>query len=155
MSNSNLFNTTSGHDFDLIKLGFEGEQAITNDLFFKYGQTFQPRQIIIREGEMGQEVYLIISGKVVVTEKIEKGSYRILNSLGPGEIFGEMAMLENAPRSATLISATPVKILALTAENFQTIFRAHPRWGYKLMGALGKRIQKAFFQVEEHYGRPH
>jgi CRP-like cAMP-binding protein len=150
-----LFNESRHHDYDLIKLGFEGEQAITNELFFKYGQTYQPRQIIIREGEAGNEVYLIISGKVVVTEKVEKGSYRILNSLGPGEIFGEMAMLENAPRSATLIAATPTKILALTAENFQTIFKAHPRWGFKILSALGKRIQKAFSQVEEHYGHTH
>jgi len=139
------------HDFDLVKLGFEGEESITNDLFFKYGQTYKPKEIIIREGDVGNEVYLIISGKVVVTEKVEKGSYRILNSLGPGEIFGEMAMLENAPRSATLISATPSKVLSLSRTNFETIFKSHPRWGYKILSALSKRITHAFSQVEKHY----
>ena len=140
------------HDFDLIKLGFEGEQAITSELFFKYGRTYNPKQIIIREGDYGKEVFLIIAGKVVVTEKVKKGSYKVLNSLGPGEIFGEMAMLENTSRSATLIAATPCKLLALTPGNFGKIFKSHPRWAFKILGALGKRIQKAFSQVETHYG---
>lgn len=141
------------HDFDLMKLGFEGEQAITADLFFKYGKTYNPKQIIVREGDAGREVYLIIAGKVVVTEKVERGSYRVLNHLGPGEIFGEMAMLENAPRSATLIAATSCKILALTPANFEKIFKSHPRWAFKILTALGKRIQKAFGQVEAHFGK--
>ncbi len=140
------------HDFDLMKLGFEGEQAITADLFFKYGKTYQGRQIILKEGDTGREVFLIISGKVVVTEKVQKGSYRVLNSLGPGEIFGEMAMIENAPRSATLIAATPTKLLALTPANFEKIFKSHPRWAFKILTALGKRIQTAFSQVETHFG---
>ncbi len=139
-------------DFDLMKLGFEGEQAITADLFFKYGRTYAAKQIIIREGEMAKEVFLIISGKVVVTERVERGSYRVLNSLGPGEIFGEMAMLENAPRSATLIAATPCKLLALTPKNFERIFTSHPRWAFKILTALGRRIQTAFAQVEAHFG---
>ncbi|MDH5655309.1 MAG: cyclic nucleotide-binding domain-containing protein [Spirochaetia bacterium] len=139
------------HDYDLVKLGFEGEEAITNDLFFKYGQTYKPKEIIIREGDTGSEVYLIISGKIVVTEKVEKGSYRILNSLGPGEIFGEMAMLENAPRSATLISATSSKVLSLSRSNFETIFKSHPRWGHKIIAALSRRINQAFLQVENYY----
>lgn len=144
--------SSDSHDFDLIKLGFEGEQAITADLFFKYGRTYKAKQIIIREGDFGREVYLIIAGKVVVTEKVNKGSYRVLNSLGPGEIFGEMALLEQAPRSATLIAAMPTKLLALSPENFEKIFKSHPRWAFKILTALGKRIQHSFIQVEGHYG---
>lgn len=139
-------------DYDLMKLGFEGEKAITQELFFKYGRTYGAKQVILREGDRGKEVYLIIAGKVVVTEKVEKGSYRILNSLGPGEIFGEMAMLENAPRSATLIAATPTKLLALSPEQFEMIFKSHPRWAFRILTALGKRIQSAFAQVEAYFG---
>lgn len=140
------------HDFDLMKLGFEGEQAITADLFFKYGRTYKPKQIILKEGESGREVYLIISGKVVVTERLNKGSYRVLNALGPGEIFGEMALLEAAPRSATLIAALPSKLLALSPENFEKIFKSHPRWAFKILTALGRRIQQSLQQVQAHYG---
>ncbi len=140
------------HDFDLIKLGFEGEQAITAELYAKYGQAYEQKQIIIREGEFGREVYLIISGRVVVTEKVDRGSYKILNSLGPGEIFGEMALIENAPRSATLIAAAPTKLLALKESSFAMILQSHPRWAFKILTALGRRIQGAFEVVEAHYG---
>lgn len=139
-------------DVDLVKLGFEGEQAITAELFMKYGKTYEARQIIIREGEYGREVYLIIAGRVVVTEKVHKGSYRVLNSLGPGEIFGEMSMIENAPRSATLIAAAPTKLLALEPRNFEMIFQSHPRWAFKILSALSRRILTAFSQVETFYG---
>lgn len=143
------------HDYDLMKLGFEGEQAITQQLFFKYGKTFAPKKIILREGDYGKDVYIIISGLVLVTERQTSGQYRILNRLGPGEIFGEMAMLEDAPRSATLISATDVKLLVLTPDQFEKIFQAHPRWAFKIIAALCRRIQSAFQQVANYYsGNP-
>ena len=144
---------SEAHDYDLMKLGFEGERAITAVLFFKYGRTYKPKEIILKEGDRGSEVYLIISGKVVVTERIVKGSYRVLNSLGPGEIFGEMAMLENAPRSATLIAAIDTKLLSLTPDQFEKIFKTHPRWAFKILVALGRRIQGAFSHVEAHFGK--
>lgn len=140
------------HDFDLLKLGFEGEQGITAELFNKYGRTYEPRQIIIREGESGHEVYLIVSGRVVVTERIRKGSYRVLSSLGPGEIFGEMAILDATQRSATLISATVTKVLALNRQAFDTILKSHPRWTFKLLGALAGRIQHGLNQLGDLHG---
>ncbi len=139
------------HDYDLIKLGFEGEQAITQQLFFKYGKTYAPKKIILREGEYGKDVYIIISGSVLVTERQKSGQYKILNRLGPGEIFGEMAMLEDAPRSATLIAATDAKLLVLAPEHFEKIFQTHPRWAFKIIGALCRRIQSAFQQISDYY----
>ncbi|MEQ9365838.1 MAG: cyclic nucleotide-binding domain-containing protein [Leptospirales bacterium] len=140
-------------DLDLLKLGFEGEQAITAELYQKHGRSYDAKQIVIREGDFGREVYLVISGRVVVTEKVERGSYKVLNSLGPGEIFGEMALIEGAPRSATLIAAAPTRLLALQEKDFATIFQSHPRWAFKILGALGRRIQTAFKVVERHYGQ--
>ncbi len=142
----------ANHDYDLMKFGFEGEQAITNELFFKYGKTYEPKNIIIKEGDYGQDVYLIISGKVVVAEKLQStNKYKVLATLGPGEIFGEMAMLDGEPRSATLVAASPCKILVLTPENFEKVFKTHPRWALKILAALSKRIQNAFEQVESYY----
>jgi CRP-like cAMP-binding protein len=63
-----------------------------------------------------------------------------------------MAMLENAPRSATLIAAVDTKLLCLTPENFEKIFKTHPRWAFKILVALGRRIQAAFTTVEQHFG---
>jgi len=106
----------TNHDYDLLKLGFEGEQSITNELFYKYGKTYEPKQIIIREGEFGKDVYLIISGKVIVAERL-----------------------------------SPCKILVLSPENFEKVFKTHPRWALKILAALTKRIQNAFEQIESYY----
>ncbi|GIX41815.1 MAG: hypothetical protein KatS3mg129_1548 [Leptospiraceae bacterium] len=142
----------SNHDYDLMKLGFEGEQSITNELFYKYGKTYEPKQVIIKEGDYGKDVYLIISGKVVVAEKLSSSKkYKILATLGPGEIFGEMAIIDDQPRSATLVALTPCKILVFSPENFEKVFKTHPRWALKILGALSKRIQNAFEQIESYY----
>jgi CRP-like cAMP-binding protein len=139
------------YDLDLLKLGYEGERGITQELFVKYGINCAPKSIIIQEGEVGSEVYMIISGKVVVCEKLQKGSYKVVAALGPGEIFGEMAVLEGKTRSATLIAKSPVKLLKLSKEDFNFIMKTHPRWAFKLLGALAKRITNTFFQISEHY----
>ncbi len=142
----------SNHDYDLMKLGFEGEQAITNELFFKYGRTYQPKQIIIKEGDYGKDVYLIITGKVVVAEKqLSSNKYKVLATLGPGEIFGEMAVIDNQPRSATLVAATQCRILVLSPMDFEKVFKTHPRWALKILSALSKRIQNAFEQIQNYY----
>ncbi|MCS7204447.1 MAG: cyclic nucleotide-binding domain-containing protein [Leptospiraceae bacterium] len=139
-------------EWDLLKLGLEGEQAITNELFFKFGRTYEPKQVILKEGDKGKDVYLILSGRVVVAEKLASSNqYKVLTTLGPGEIFGEMAMFDDQPRSATLVAIEHCKILVLSPENFERIFRTHPRWALKIVAALCKRIQNAFEQIDSYY----
>lgn len=142
-------------DLDLLKLGTEGEKAITKELYSKYGRSFEGKKIIIHEGEQGSDVYLIISGRVVVCEKLRKGSYKVLASLGPGEIFGEMAALEeNETRSATLIAASPVKLIQLSKDQFGVLFKTHSRWAFKLLSAMSGRILNTMRQVSNYYKNP-
>lgn len=144
--------TENYYDMDLVKLGLEGEQGITQQLFTKYGKSYESKKIIIREGDNSKDVYIIVAGRVVVCEKIKAGSYRVLASLGPGELFGEMALLEeSSTRSATLIAASSVKVLQLTSDDFSLIFKTHTRWAFKLMSAFSQRIVNAFNQIETHY----
>lgn len=138
-------------EWDITKLGLEGEQAITNDLFYKYGKTYEPKQIILKKGDLGKDVFLILSGQVLVAEKLTTGKYKVISTLGPGEIFGEMAAFDDQPRSATLIAASPCKILVFSPETFEKIFKNHPRWALKILAALSRRIQNAFEQIENYY----
>ena len=140
------------YDVDLLKLGYEGERAITAELYQKYGKAYPAKSIIIREGEQGNEVYLIITGRVVVCEKLKTGTYKVLASLGPGEIFGEMAALEDdQTRSATIISGGEVKLLKLVHDDFNFIMKTHPRWAFKLLSSIAGRILNTFEQISEHY----
>ncbi|NJK87177.1 MAG: cyclic nucleotide-binding domain-containing protein, partial [Bacteroidales bacterium] len=97
------------------------------ELRVKYGRKFIPKQVIIPEGDSKKEVYVILNGEVFVTTKILTG-YRIIATLGPGEIFGEMAFFDDTPRTATIIAKTNVDAIVLKPENFVEVYKKSPEW---------------------------
>lgn len=70
-------------------------------LFWKFGQEFRQGTILFREGDAGQEMYIIQKGRVQVRKRVGQ-SQKVLAELGEGEFFGEMALLLGANRSATV-----------------------------------------------------
>src|SRR5512142_2918836 len=76
---------------------------------FVYVQKCQPGEIIIRENDFGDSIYLIRSGNAVVV-KGDLESPAILSFRGPGDMVGEMAVLENQPRSATVVALGPMEL---------------------------------------------
>ena len=109
------------------------------DMTNKYGVTFAPDEIIFLEYEPGDSFYLIQSGRVKIT-KMAKDTEKILDILGPGDIFGEMAILEDAPRSASAIAADEVRLLLFRKENFDIILQSNPAMALKLLKIFAKRI---------------
>jgi CRP-like cAMP-binding protein len=81
--------------------------------FSRFARTFQPGEMIFSEFEPGDTFYLIQSGRVELV-KIIGDIEKTLDILGASEMFGEMAILENSPRSATAIALDTVKVLELT-----------------------------------------
>lgn len=87
---------------------------------------FKQGEVIFRQGEIGDRVYVIIKGEVeVVREEAEKAP-TILARLGPEEYFGEMALLRNAPRSATVRALTDVQALTIHQTHFGELFTHVP-----------------------------
>ena len=82
-----------------------------------YLRTFQPNAFIFTEGSQSSEVYLVRSGRVELTKQI-KGEPLLLTTLGPKEIFGEMALIGNNPRSATAKALIETECYVLTASAF-------------------------------------
>ncbi len=83
---------------------------------------FGPGQVIIRKGDIGDKLYIVIHGEVeVVDEEPGKGE-KIIANLGPGECFGEMALAGDKPRMATVRSRTGVSLICLDREGFQALF---------------------------------
>ncbi|RME91976.1 MAG: Crp/Fnr family transcriptional regulator [Candidatus Hydrogenedentota bacterium] len=111
-------------------------------LFEKFGKEFQPNQIIFCEFEPGNDFYLIQSGRVKIS-KIVKDKEKTMDILGPGDIFGEMAILEEQPRSASAIAVDHVSVLHFNRENFVTLMTAQPQLAYKLLVVFTKRIYDA------------
>ena len=117
-------------------------------MFSRFGVTFQKGDVIFCEFEPGDNFYLIQSGKVQLV-KIMGDIEKIIDILEPGEIFGEMSILEEAPRSATAIAHTGVKALEFNRENFEILMQGNPQIAMKLLKTFTRRIydQKRRFMI--------
>ena len=100
--------------------------------------------VITRVGEPGNEFYLILDGTVSVDLSVGKSV-----SLRPGEFFGEMSLLDGAPRSATVVTDTPVRLLVINRENFSVLRREVPDFTQILLVTLSRRVRHA----EQHADR--
>jgi len=94
--------------------------------------------VLCREGELAHEFGLILSGNADV-----KRAGRKLASLGPGEFFGEMAILDPSPRSATVTSATPCKLVVMHRNDFALVIDTVPAVARKLLAGLARRLRDA------------
>jgi CRP-like cAMP-binding protein len=90
---------------------------------------------LIREGERGREFLVVESGTVTV----ERGA-RMVGELGPGDWVGEIALVADVPRTATVRTATPVRLLVLTDRTFAKLLRDVPSIAQKVMQSLGERL---------------
>lgn len=111
-------------------------------LFDKFGVEYKPNDIIFCEFEPGNDFYFIQSGRVEIV-KIINNREKTLDILGSGDVFGEMAILEEEPRSASAIAIEHVKLLRFRRENFDALLQGNPQLAYKLLVIFSKRIYDA------------
>jgi len=107
--------------------------------FGRFARTFQPGEMIFSEFEPGDTFYLIQSGRVQLV-KLIGDIEKTLDILQPSEMFGEMAILENSPRSATAIALDTVKVLEFNSQNFEILMLGNPQIALKLLRMFSKRI---------------
>jgi NADH dehydrogenase len=87
---------------------------------------FEPNEVIFREGDRGDWLYVMLDGEVEVCRAVPGGGTAPLRRLGPGDCFGEIALVSDRPRTATVRSLTPVNVLAIDREAFQSLFSSFP-----------------------------
>jgi len=105
----------------------------------RFAVQYPKGKMIFCEYEISDSFYLIQAGRVQIT-KIIGSIEKTLDVLNPGEIFGEMAILEQAPRSASAIALDEVLLLEFTRQNFETLLVGNPQIAIKLMKLFSKRI---------------
>ena len=120
-----------------------GEDA----LFQRFGKEFKRGDVLFREGEPGKEMYVIQAGKVNITKKVRE-TEKILATLGAGEFFGEMAILNNKPRSAGAAMAEDGKLLVIDPRTFEAMIRGNVEIAVRLIKKLSDRLQEADEQIE-------
>jgi CRP-like cAMP-binding protein len=107
--------------------------------FSRFARTFQAGEVIFSEFEPGDTFYLIQAGRVELL-KIIGDVEKTLDILQPSGMFGEMAILENSPRSATAIALDVVKVLEFNRQNFEILMMGNPQIALKLLRMFTKRI---------------
>ena len=107
--------------------------------FGRFAKTFRAGEMLFAEFEPGDNFYLIQSGRVQLV-KLIGDIEKTLDVLQPSEMFGEMAILENSPRSATAIALDTVKVLEFNSQNFEILMMGNPQIALKLLRMFAKRI---------------
>jgi len=118
-----------------------------DQLFQRFGREFPKGTVLFREGEPGKEMYVVQQGRVHISKRVGDVE-KILSTLGQGEFFGEMSILNNAPRSATATCADDSKLLVIDPKTFEAMVRGNAEIALRMIKKLADRLQEADHQIE-------
>jgi CRP/FNR family cyclic AMP-dependent transcriptional regulator len=102
-------------------------------------------RVLVIEGRTGREFFLILEGRADVRRNGRK-----IATLGPGQYFGELALIDRKPRSATVESATEMKLLVLGQREFAGLLESLPGVAAKLLAGLAQRLREADARAVSH-----
>jgi len=113
---------------------------------------FESGEFIFSEGELGTEMFILQEGKVEILKDMQ-GESKQLAVLEKGDFFGEMAILEDLPRTASARSLTPVKLLMINGATFDQMLRSNPEIAVRMMRKLSRRLRETDRMLREALGR--
>ena len=120
---------------------------MSDPLFARFGREYQPGDVLFREGESGDVMFVIQSGAVRIAKSIG-GDDKILAVLGPGEFLGEMAILNGKPRTATATVVELTRCLVIDAKTLEAMLARNTEIALRLIKKLAKRLDSADTLVE-------
>jgi ATP/ADP translocase/HEAT repeat protein len=107
-------------------------------------ETYAPDQVIFREGEMGDALYIVVRGAIAISS-----AGQLLATLGPGEAFGEMAVLDEVPRSATATASLEAEALRIGSEEFYEILHEQVEIAEGVIRMLTRRLREADAAIQQ------
>ncbi len=116
-------------------------------LFKRFGKEFSKGTVLFREGEPGKEMFVLQSGKVAISKRVRQLE-KVLATLGPGEFFGEMAIISNKPRNATAVVEDDARLLVIDPKTFEGMIRGNAEIAVRLIKKLAERLSEADAQIE-------
>ncbi len=125
-----FFTQLNDHELDVVR-------AVATE------KSYPKNAVVLTEGEMGDSLFMIQSGKVKVFIGDEDGREIILKILGPGDFFGEMSMIDKQPRSASVTTIEPASFLVLSHAAFERCVEQAPRIANMVMRVLATRVREA------------
>src|ERR671934_349281 len=108
-------------------------------LFQRFGKEFPKGHVLFREGDPGKEMYVLQSGKVAISKRV-RDVEKVLATLGPGEFFGEMAIISNKPRNATATVSQDARLLIIDPKTFEGMIRSNGEISVRMIKKLADRL---------------
>ena len=125
------------------------EQQLDAMSSFTFQKTFEPGEMIVEEGRTGNGLYIVMSGHVEVVKGLGSEQARVLAKRGPEEVFGEMALLGEWPRTASVLAVDQVECLGLDRWVFLTQLERQPQLGIRMLQILAQRLRESDARFEE------
>jgi CRP/FNR family transcriptional regulator, cyclic AMP receptor protein len=100
--------------------------------------TVEPGAMVVEEGAAGEDFYLVGTGEAEVV----RGGQSVA-TLGPGQYFGELSLLDDAPRNATVTAKTPMTLIRLRRREFSAVLDSWPGVAHKLLQQMARRLREA------------
>jgi CRP/FNR family cyclic AMP-dependent transcriptional regulator len=116
-------------------------------LYERYGKKIPANTVLFCDGDVGEHMYVIQTGKVKISKKI-RGVEKTLATLGKGEFFGEMAILNDKPRSASAETLEECEMLVVERKTFESLIRGNPEVAVRFIKRLADRLREANEQME-------
>jgi cAMP-dependent protein kinase regulator len=133
--------TSGGYDLDLSKIWLFSTSSPKDLRTIRKALeevSVPPGRVLCEQGTIGREFFLIVSGHATV-----KRNNRKVAILGVGDYFGELALLDRRPRSATVVSDTDMQLLILGQRQFNGVLDAVPALSRKMLAAMATRVREA------------
>lgn len=105
-------------------------------------RTYAKGAIVINEGDAAHGLFIVCSGLLKACLNDDQGRELILSTLGPGDHFGELALLDDAPRSANVAALEPTDLLVITKATFQGVLQSHPDCMWPIVRSLVERVRE-------------
>jgi CRP-like cAMP-binding protein len=128
---------------DLDAAALEGLEA------FAFTCSFAPAEIIVEEGRVGNGLYIIVKGQAEVFHEMDRGEVHVLRVMGPGEPFGELALLGEWPRTASVRAVEPTECLGIDRWLFLSYLERHPQVAIRLLQVLAQRLADSPERLQE------
>lgn len=112
-------------------------------------RSYHRGEVIFHQGDPGDTLHLVRSGRVKVVLPAETGDEAVLAILGPGDCFGELALLDGGPRSASVVAMEQVETLVLGRQDFLTFFRSNMEAAVRLIVNLARIIRRSNEEVAD------
>jgi CRP-like cAMP-binding protein len=110
------------------------------------GKTYRPGEIIVRQGDLGDCMYVIQDGDVEVLKE-ENGTQTVVDTMHTGDIFGEMAIIDKTVRSSTVRASSPVRIMTIDKKTFVRRVQEDPSLALTVLKVMSQRVRKLDLEV--------